>query len=176
MIYNSEHQNYPQGWWVNHPVDYYAVQFRVTLNGVLVCETGYISNGNNNYGFSITGSVPIVAGKNRVDVEVRGMDMRDTKTSRVGIGAIDESGYRGQLYPVQTTVGADDKTALPEFRSGYWDSTDLSDNPLDYGESDLNFVSTKPAGAGPTTGFSGIDKGICCNIADRLLMVQYRKR
>ena len=150
--------NFPLGQWSDVPVDFYAVQFRIVINGTVVSESGPLFNGNWRNSVYLCGATPVVAGKNNIDVEVRAYTAVELKTSRVGIGARDEQDNRGELFPYQRTSSEVHPAPLPEFKK---DSLDLLDTDF----------------AGPKdTGSILISTGIKCDIADRLLLVQFRKR
>ena len=173
---NVFHRNFPQGFWTHDPVDHYAVQFRVTLNGNNVCESGYMFNGNHYYGFHLTGCTPVAAGINKFDVEVRGMDMRETMTNRLGIGARDSNDNRGERFPYQVSIGADDTTPLPEYKKGGFSPSEIRDHYDNISVvPDYGFVTTR-YGEELHGEISPIDKGIACDIHDRTLLVQFRKK
>ena len=170
------HKNFPQGFWSNDPVDHYAVQFRILVNGSSVAESGYLFNGNHYNSIHISGCIPVVAGKNIVEAQVRGMDMRETRTSRRGVGARDATGKRGQLYPGQISIGADDNVPLPEYKGSQFTKSDIiefRDSIVDHG---FGFVKVDQPGSSSLGEVEPIDQGIACDIFDRLLMVQFRKK
>ena len=145
--------NFPLGQWCDVPIDFYAVQFRIVLNGTVVSESGPLFNGNWRNSVYLCGAAPVVAGQNNVDVEVRAYTAVELKTSRVGIGARDGEERRGKLFSYQERSSEVHPGTLPEYKE---DSLDISDH--------VHKDGTK------------IPTGIKCDIADRLLVVQYRKR
>ena len=176
MLHGYYHGNFPQGVWHNDPVDHYAVQFRVVCDGNIVCESGFLSNGNHYNACNISGVIPVTAGTHEIDVEVRAMDIRPTYSTSIGLGAADEDMIRGESTPQLQRIGSYDVCPLPEYKKRFWSPADLKssvdDNfpiffPYGHIRTDLERNSN-------TWGY--FDKGISCNIHDRALNVQFRKR
>ena len=145
--------NFPLGQWCDVPIDFYAVQFRIVINGTVVSESGPLFNGSWRNSVYLCGAVPVVAGQTNIDVEVRAFTAVELKTSRVGIGARDDDDNRGKLFSYQLRSSEVHPATLPEYKE---DSLELED--------DLSIKNHK------------ISTGIKCDIADRILTVQYRKR
>ena len=155
-------QNFPLGQWSDVPVDFYCLQFRITINGNLVSESGHLFNGNWRNAIYLCGATPVVAGKNRIDVEVRAFTAIELKTSRVGIGARDEHNLRGKFQPFQMVSSDVHPSPLPEFES---QAISLED------------INALAGSRFDTKGnHDDLDKGIKCEILDRHLLVQLRKR
>mgnify|MGYP003654241616 FL=1 len=174
-----QHQNFPQGMWSHSPVDHYAVQFRIVMNGNVVAESGFLYNGNASYGFHLSGVTPVTAGSHTVDVEVRGVDIRHSPASRIGLGALDEEMIPGLSNP-ELAAGVDENfSPLPEYDPfglfGFRVEEFLHDFEPAFGDwyGHVNTEDRSIAGGGFMYNFS---TGIACDIEDRLLMVQYRKR
>ena len=147
--------NFPLGQWSDVPVDFYAVQFRIVINGTVISESGPLFNGNWRNSVYLCGATPVVAGKNNIDVEVRAYTAVELKTSRVGVGARDSDGNRGEMFSYQPQSSEVHPLPLPKYEK----------NALDVGE-----ALTK---SGPSV---LIDAGIKCDVLDRNLVVQFRKR
>tara|TARA_R100001509_G_C4880333_1_gene219940 strand:- start:2105 stop:3319 length:1215 start_codon:yes stop_codon:yes gene_type:complete len=177
-----KHENFPQGAWHTAPVDHYAVQFRIVLNGNVLAESGFLYNGNASYGFHLTGVSPVTAGQHTVDVEVRGVDLKPHAGMRSGLGALDDEMISGQTTPPLIEGVNLNFQPLPKYEPFGFLKLDIEEYVHDFHE---NFpgISTY-AGHVDTRGQTGtsssamfnIEKGIACDIEDRLLMVQYRKR
>jgi len=157
-IHGLIEQNFPLGQWSDVPVDFYCVQFRIIVNGNLVAESGPLFNGNWRNSVYLCGAIPLVAGKNKIDAEVRAYTAVELKTSRNGVGARDAAGKRGKYFPFQTISSDVHPSPLPEYKP--------KSIPLD--EIDERFNVKKD--------HDDLDAGIKCEIFDRHLIVQYRKR
>ena len=151
--------NFPLGQWCDVPVDHYAVQFRIVINGTVVSESGPLFNGNWRNSVYLCGATPVVAGKNNIDVEVRAYTAVELKTSRVGIGAKNKDGEIGESFSYQLQSSEVHPSPLPKYEEGAI--------PL----SELNFAAKELESI---TG--SLDAGIKCDIYDRNLLVQFRKR
>ena len=150
--------NFPLGQFSDVPVDFYCVQFRIVVNGNLVAESGPMFNGNWRNTVYLCGAVPLTAGKNHIDAEVRAYTAIELKTSRCGIGARDSEGRRGKLFSFQTISSDVHPSPLPEYEAEGLKIEDISE--------DLDAEGKH----------TDLDKGIKCTIKDRHLLVQYRKR
>jgi hypothetical protein len=150
--------NFPLGQFSDVPVDFYCVQFRIVVNGNLVAESGPLFNGNWKNSVYLCGCIPLTAGKNKIDAEVRGYTAIELKTSRCGVGARDKEGLRGERFPFQTISSDVHPSPLPEFVSKGIKLEDIDANLNVKGE------------------HTDLDAGIECTIEDRHLLVQYRKR
>tara|TARA_R100001443_G_scaffold117364_1_gene141728 strand:+ start:2567 stop:3748 length:1182 start_codon:yes stop_codon:yes gene_type:complete len=170
------HGNFPQGIWHPDPVDHYAVQFRIVCDGNIVCESGFLSNGNHYNACAISGVIPVTAGSHQIDVEVRGMDIRPTYSSSIGLGSADDEMVRGQSTPQIQRIGSYDICPMPEYKKRFWSPTDLKEAVEDNfsGFSTYGHIRTKLESTTASWGY--FDKGISCNIHDRALNVQFRKR
>ena len=150
--------NFPLGQFSDVPVDFYCVQFRIVVNGNLVAESGPMFNGNWKNTVYLCGAVPLTAGKNKVDAEVRAYTAVELKTSRCGVGARDDKGLRGALFSFQTISSDVHPSPLPEYEAKGLKLEDIDEH--------LEFEKEH----------TDLDKGIECEILDRHLLVQYRKR
>lgn len=149
------HRHFPQGRWIAKPIDRYAVQYKVEVNGNDIAETGWLFNGNKHQGTYLCGCIPVVAGKNRVVTSVRAVSHFELNASPRGIGHADDSGHKGEYVPRQTVVTMDGLSPLPIVRSVR--------GP---------FADVPSAGAAQRT---TIDIGIECLVNSSNLVVQYRK-
>jgi len=146
------HKNYPQGRWIAKPIDRYAIQYKVEVNGNDISETGWLFNGNQRQGVYLCGSIPVVAGKNKVIVSVRAVSHFELTSSTLGIGA-KFNDLIGKYTPRQTEVTLDGTSPLPERTEIDTDSFAIP-------------KSQKP---------SKIKLGIDCFIQSSNLVIQYRK-
>ena len=149
------HRHFPQGRWVAKPIDRYAVQYKVEVNGNDIAETGWLFNGNKQQGTYLCGCIPVVAGKNRVVTSVRAVSHFELNASPRGIGHADGSGHKGEYVPRQTVVTMDGLSPLPMVKE-----------------------ITGPFADRPSTGSPQqrtIDIGIECFVNRANLVVQYRK-
>lgn len=149
--------NFPLGMWSDRPVDQYVIQFRITVNGNLVSESGHLFNGNWRNSVYLCGATPVVAGKNKIDAEVRVFSAFELETSRVGVGARDSDGKRGEKFSYQLRSSEVHPSPLPEYEK----------NGIKLSDIDGNFDKRLD---------TEIDKGIKCDVYDRNLLVQFRKR
>ena len=104
------------------------------------------------------------------------MDIRPTYSTSIGLGAADEDMIRGQSTPQMQRIGSYDVCPLPEYKKRFWSPSDIKSAV------DNNFTSFFPYGHIRTSldtnsnNWGYFDKGISCNIHDRALNVQFRKR
>tara|TARA_R100000908_G_C3740842_1_gene137459 strand:+ start:41 stop:1093 length:1053 start_codon:yes stop_codon:yes gene_type:complete len=147
-----KHKNYPQGRWIAKPIDRYAVQYKVEVNGNDISESGWLFNGNQRQGVYLCGCIPVVAGKNKVVVSVRAVSHFELKASTLGIGAVFDDEV-GKYTPKQTEVTLDGTSPLP-------DRTEISSSSFSI-----------PSSQNP----SKIKIGIDCFIQSSNLVIQYRK-
>jgi hypothetical protein len=151
--------DFPLGQWCDAPVDHYAVQFRIVINGTVVSESGPLFNGNWRNSVYLCGATPVVAGKNNIDVEVRAYTAVELKTSRVGVGARDENDDPGKLFSYQLRSSEVHPAPLPKYEEGA-----ISLSELDFADKEKESIT------------GSLDAGIKCDIYDRNLLVQFRKR
>jgi len=149
--------NFPMGQWSDLPTDMYVAQFRITINGNVVSESGYLFNGNWRNSLYLCGVTPVVAGRNAIDVEVRTFSALKLKTSRAGVGARDDNDRRGEKFSFQIESSEFHPTPLPEVKKK---SLDI--------DASTDFYSQKDG--------AKMDSGISCTVTSRNLLVQFRKR
>ena len=151
--------NFPMGQWSDLPTDMYVVQFKISVNGNVVSESGYLFNGNWRNSVYLCGVTPIVAGRNAIDVEVRSFTAFKLKTSRTGVGARDSDDRRGENYSFQIESSEFHPIPLPKFEK---DGLTIKIHPaMKSNVKDTTF---------------NFDSGIKCEIRSRNLLVQLRKR
>lgn len=151
-----KHKNFPQGRWIGRPIDRFAVSFKVDVNGTTISETGLLFNGLIRNGIYLTGCVPVVAGKNKIQSMVRGVSNIKLESSPRGLAGI-------------TTTG----DPIGEFNPKVPDSTQRALYPLP----ERRFVEVNDF-KGVAQGESSVSKieiGIDCFVKTSNLVVQYRK-
>tara|TARA_R110000824_G_scaffold17134_1_gene69971 strand:+ start:2749 stop:3822 length:1074 start_codon:yes stop_codon:yes gene_type:complete len=79
--------DFPAGRWIDKPIDFYGVRFRLVVNGEAVSESGWLHNGNYKNATFLCGAVPVTAGRNKVTLEVRGASLHDLKPHPRGVGS-----------------------------------------------------------------------------------------
>ena len=144
------HMFFPQGRWVAKPIDRYAIQYKVEVNGNDIAETGWLFNGNQHQGAYLCGCIPVVAGKNKIVASVRAVSHFDLKASPRGTG----NSKGAEYVPRQTTVTMDGLSPLPKRKN------------IGGG-----FFGPGATSLGQTENFIGID----CTVRSANLVVQYRK-
>ena len=108
-------RNFPQGKFLNWPVDRYAVRYRVTANGSEVAESGWQYNGNDRTGVYICGCIPVRAGHNIVKTEVAAAMLQDIYGVSQGIRAKDgKSKVKGKFFPKSTMSSRNNLHTLPK--------------------------------------------------------------
>jgi len=108
-------RNFPQGKFLNWPVDRYAVRYRVTANGSEVAESGWQYNGNDRTGVYICGCIPVRAGHNIIKTEVAAAMIQDVYGVSQGIRAKDGTGkVKGKFFPTSTLSSRNNMHTLPK--------------------------------------------------------------
>lgn len=80
------HGNFPQGWWEDLAVDYYAFKLRIVVDGDPVSESGWIHVGNYQCGTFLCGVSPISAGYHKIELQARAALLSDLYAHRKGLG------------------------------------------------------------------------------------------
>ena len=108
-------RNFPQGKFLNWPVDRYAVRYRVTANGSEVAESGWQYNGNDRTGVYICGCIPVRAGHNIIKTEVAAAMIQNIYGVSQGIRAKDGVGkVKGKFFPTSTLSSRNNMHTLPK--------------------------------------------------------------
>ena len=152
--------DFPQGKWLNQPVDRFAVKLRVLSNGVEVCESGWIYNGTDRNGIYLTGVIPVRAGRNEIRTEVSAGMMQSIYGVSQGVRAKDSDGKKGEFIPNSFFSSRDVSTPLPKsFTENI--SIPVYDDPQ---------ATSKQS----TTEWT-INYGMDCTVQSANLVIQYRK-
>ena len=167
------HGSFPQGRWHPEPIDVHGVAFKVEVNGIDICTSGWLFNGNERHGIHLCGAIPIVAGKNTISSSVRAATVKSVKSSRIGLGAgllsVDagsppgpfDGDHAAKFSGNIAIAGEDGLSPIPKRREAY---TTVS---AEYEKaSDVSNTSNERLEY-----FTGID----CTITNSNLVVQYRK-
>ena len=160
--------NFPQGRWHPEPIDVHGVAFKVEVNGIDICTSGWLFNGNERHGIHLCGAIPIVAGKNTISSSVRAATVKSTKSSRIGLGAglltegesppePFDGDHAAKFSGNIAIAGEDGLSPIPEFRN--FKVSVAADHYQD------------PGGSKRIT----FQSGIGCTITNSNLVVQYRK-
>ena len=160
--------NFPQGRWHPEPIDVHGVAFKVEVNGIDICTSGWLFNGNERHGIHLCGAIPIVAGKNTISSSVRAATVKSTKSSRIGLGAglltegesppePFDGDHAAKFSGNIAIAGEDGLSPIPEFRN--FKVSVAADHYQD------------PGGSKSIT----FQSGIGCTITNSNLVVQYRK-
>jgi len=107
-------RNFPQGKFLNWPIDRYAVRYRVTANGSEVAESGWQYNGNDRTGVYICGCIPVRAGHNIIKTEVAAAMIQNIYGVSQGVRAKDEDGKKGKFFPSSVTSSKNNMHTLPK--------------------------------------------------------------
>jgi len=110
-------RNFPQGKFLNWPIDRYAVRYRITSNGSEVAESGWQYNGNDRTGVYICGCIPVRAGKNTIKTEVSAAMVANIYGVSQGIRAKDEKSTKGKFFPKSVTSSRNNLHTLPKSRT-----------------------------------------------------------
>jgi len=153
--------NFPAGRWINRPIDFYGIKFRLLVNGEAVSETGWLYNGNYRNGTFLCGAAPVSAGRNRVVMEARIATLHDLKPHPAGVGSKHRQDSSGDI-----------KYIRGKFVSTTNTSTVSAETPLP-GLSALETGSISIGKNGETLRFK---EGIDVFVADRNMTVTFRKR
>lgn len=114
------HGNFPQGWWEDHAVDYYAIKIRIVVDGEPVSETGWIHIGNYKSGSFICGAAQISAGFHRVELQARAALIADLKPHRKGLDAKYRTvPKRGKFTSMVSTTTSSAPTPMPVIDGDY---------------------------------------------------------
>jgi len=108
------HGNFPQGWWEDLAVDYYAFKLRIVVDGEPVSESGWIHVGNYRCGTFLCGVTPISAGFHRIELQARAALLSDLYAHRKGLNAkYRDDPKRGKFTSKFSTTTSSAPTPMP---------------------------------------------------------------
>ena len=129
--FTMQHGNFPQGWWEDKAVDYYAIKIRIVVDGEPVSETGWIHVGNYKSGSFICGVAPISAGFHRIELQARAALLADLAPHRKGLDAKFRSvPTRGKFTSKFATTTSSAPTPMPVIDGKYGIECRIKDRNL----------------------------------------------
>lgn len=110
-------RNFPQGKYLNWPIDRYAVRYRITSNGSEVAESGWQYNGNDRSGVYICGCIPVRAGRNTIKTEVSAAMIENIYGVSQGIRSYDDKSKKGKFFPKSIVSSRNNLHTLPKSKT-----------------------------------------------------------
>ena len=106
-------RNFPQGKFLNWPIDRYAVRYRIIANGSEVAESGWQYNGNDKTGVYLCGCIPVRAGHNKIETSVSAAMIQNLYGVAQGIRGKDSKYKKGKFFPKSILSSRNNTQTLP---------------------------------------------------------------